>query len=121
MKWPTGVFLKIEVYTDCFFILTKFLHTLLYIRWFPTSQLIETIHNLLRIFLQFVLIIEMQIIYFFLNHLWILNQKKVHMNHSLDLPPPCGLTWTIWKPPTSYWSTWLMNDSQGLWTYRYFL
>ena len=38
----------------------------------------------------------------FLNHYWKignLNQKKDHMDHPDDHPPPCGLTWTIWKLP----------------------
>ena len=43
--------------------------------------------------------------FFFENHYWkkrILNLKKVHMNHLLDPPPPCRLTWTIWNPPPPY-------------------
>ena len=40
------------------------------------------------------------------------RSNLVHVDHVLDPPPPCGLTWTIERPPPSpYLSTWFMNPA----------
>ena len=78
----------------------------------------KLIHNLLRkfFFLQFFWKLWCRL-FFFLNHFWkrgILKQKKVHMDHPLDPPPPL---WTdmdnLETPLPPYWSTWFMNDPLG--------